>query len=82
MVTYGDSDQDGESDDEQTDENYGGRNEIETVIADVERFVVEWQTSPSISGGPVDSVSSERVDDNENDDDGVEDSQKEMQSLL
>ena len=51
-------------------------------MADVGRFVLEWQTSPSIPGVPADSVSRGRVDDNENDDDGIEDSQKEMQSLL
>ena len=82
VVTYGDSDQDGESDDEQADENYGGRDEPRQPWLMNDMSVLEWQTSPSLPGVPADSVSPERVDDNENDDDGIEDSQKEMQSLL
>lgn len=66
VITYGESDHEDESDDEQTDDNFG-----------------EWQTSPTnppmIS---ISTISHNRLDDFDNEEDGVEDNQKEMQSLL
>jgi len=63
-VTYGESDHDEESEDEQTDDNFG-----------------EWQTSPSVADIPISTISSNRLDEIDNDDE-IEDNQKEMQSLL
>ncbi|CAF0832078.1 unnamed protein product [Rotaria sp. Silwood1] len=65
VVTYGESDHDGESDDEQTDDNYG-----------------EWQTSSSLPVTQISTISHNRLDDIDNEDDLIEDNQKEMQSLL
>ncbi|CAF4654297.1 unnamed protein product, partial [Rotaria sp. Silwood2] len=65
VITYGESDHDGESDDEQTDDNYG-----------------EWQTSSSMPVTQISTISHNRLDDVDNEDDLIEDNQKEMQSLL
>jgi hypothetical protein len=43
---------------------------------------LEWQTSPSIPVIQISTISNNRLDEIDNEDDGVEDNQKEMQSLL
>ncbi len=45
-------------------------------------YFLEWQTSPSIPVIPISTISNNRLDEIDNDDDGIEDNQKEMQSLL
>jgi hypothetical protein len=42
---------------------------------------IEWHTSPSIPFTPISTISNNRLDDIDNDDE-FEDNQKEMQSLL
>ena len=81
VVTYGESDHEEESEDEQADDTFGGS--FDLFFSDwIPSFVLEWQTSPSIPVMQISAISSNRLDEPENDDDADEDNQKEMQSLL
>jgi hypothetical protein len=44
-------------------------------------YLIEWQTSPSIPFTQISTISNNRLDEIDNDDE-FEDNQKEMQSLL
>jgi hypothetical protein len=83
VVTYGESDHDEESEDEHADDNFGGKLNPPGKSSSFFFYInfLEWQTSPSIPEIQISTISNNRLDDIDNDDE-IEDNQKEMQSLL
>jgi hypothetical protein len=72
VVTYGESDRDGDSDDEQTGKLFSNLNSFFSNY-------LEW---PTLASSSVRQMTTNRFDEIDLDDDGIEDNQKEMQSLL